>query len=68
MEYFVLHWQEILLAVTGMVTAATGITAVLPSKAPNVFLNDVLRVLNVLAGNVFKNKNADVELANRIRD
>ena len=61
MEYFVAHWEEILLSVTGMVTAATGITAVLPTTSPSIFLNDVLKILNVLAGNVLKNKNADAE-------
>ena len=48
-----------LTAITGIVTAATAITALTPSTADDKVLNTVLRVLNLLAGNVGKNKNAD---------
>ena len=48
-----------LTAITGLVTAATAITALTPSTADDKVLNMVLRVLNLLAGNVGKNKNAD---------
>ena len=48
-----------LTAITGIVTAATAITALTPSTADDKVLNTVLRVLNFVAGNVGKNKNAD---------
>ncbi len=46
-------------AITALVTAATGITALTPTKVDDKFFGFVLKVLNFLAGNVFKNKNAD---------
>tara|TARA_R100000306_G_C4371075_1_gene139992 strand:+ start:1484 stop:1678 length:195 start_codon:yes stop_codon:yes gene_type:complete len=46
-------------AITSVLTAATAITALTPSQADDKMLNMVLRVLNTLAGNVGKNKNAD---------
>ena len=52
-------WPDWLLAITAFVTAATGITMLTPTKADNVFLDKLLKFLNVLAGNTFKNKNAD---------
>ena len=48
-----------ILAITTLVTAATAITALTPTKSDDKFLAAVLRVLNVLAGNVGKNRNAD---------
>jgi uncharacterized membrane protein len=48
-----------LVAITGVVTAATAVTALTPSKADDEIINKVLKVLNFLAGNVLKNKNAD---------
>ena len=48
-----------LTAITGVVTAATAITALTPSKSDDKVLNTILKVLNTLAGNVGKNKNAD---------
>lgn len=49
-------WINALLAVC---VAATAITALTPSKADNEFLDVIIKVLNLLAGNVGKNKNAD---------
>jgi len=46
-------------ALTGLVTAATAITALTPSKVDDQVLNMVLKVLNVIAGNVGKNENKD---------
>jgi len=46
-------------AITALVTAATAVTALTPSTADDKVLNTVLRVLNFVAGNVGKNRNAD---------
>jgi len=46
-------------AITALVTAATAITALTPSTADDKVVAMILRVLNLLAGNVGKNKNAD---------
>ena len=46
-------------AITAVVTAATAVTLLTPSKADDRFLNAILRVLNTLAGNRFMNTNAD---------
>jgi len=46
-------------AVTAVVSAATAITALTPSRSDDVWIDRVLRVLNVLAGNVGFNRNAD---------
>lgn len=46
-------------AITGVVTAATAITALTPTKADDQIIGMILKVLNLLAGNVAKNKNAD---------
>lgn len=46
-------------AITALVTAATGVTALTPTKTDDELINKVLKVLNFLAGNFGKNKNAD---------
>lgn len=48
-----------LVAITGVVTACTAVTALTPTTADNRVVNTILRVLNMLAGNVGGNKNAD---------
>ena len=48
-------------AITATVAAATAITALTPSKTDDRIINQVLDVLNLLAGNFGKNKNADSE-------
>ena len=48
-----------LTAITGIVTAATAITALTPTTVDDKAVAMILRVLNLLAGNVGKNKNAD---------
>lgn len=45
--------------INGIVVVATVITAATPTNADNRVLAAVLRVLNLLAGNVGKNRNAD---------
>jgi hypothetical protein len=46
-------------ALTSVVTAATAITVLTPSRSDDLWLDRILRVLNVLAGNVGMNRNAD---------
>lgn len=46
-------------ALTGLVTAATAVTALTPTRTDDKVLNKILKVLNFVAGNVLKNKNAD---------
>jgi hypothetical protein len=46
-------------ALTGVVTAATAVTALTPTKVDDRTLNVLLRILNVLAGNVGRNRNHD---------
>lgn len=48
-----------IVAFTGVLTAATAITALTPTQTDNKVVNVILKILNVLAGNVLKNKNAD---------
>ena len=46
-------------ALTALVTAATGLTALTPTRSDNVVVDGMLRALNFIAGNFLKNKNAD---------
>lgn len=48
-----------LTAITVVVTAATAITALTPNKHDDKIISKILTVLNMLAGNVGKNKNAE---------
>ncbi|MCP4410074.1 MAG: hypothetical protein GY807_20485 [Gammaproteobacteria bacterium] len=59
MQYLPSNYQEWIAAITAVVTAATAITALTPTQADNKALAFVLRILNFLAGNFGKNKNAD---------
>lgn len=45
--------------VTAVITAATAITAVTPTKIDNKIIDILLRVLNIFAGNFLMNKNKD---------
>lgn len=53
------EFQAWIVAISGVVTACTAITAITPTNVDNKILDAVLTVLNVLAGNIGKNKNAD---------
>jgi len=46
-----------IVAITTVLTAATAVTALTPSTSDDKIINGILRVLNVIAGNVGKNKN-----------
>lgn len=46
-------------AVTGLVTAASAVTALTPTKTDDRIVGGALRVLNVLALNFGRNRNAD---------
>lgn len=48
-----------LLPITTVVTAATAITALTPTRTDDKVINIVLKFLNILAGNVLYNKNKD---------
>lgn len=48
-----------IVALTALVTAATGVTALTPSKADDEVMQGILNFLNVLAGNFGANRNAD---------
>jgi len=46
-------------AITNMIALATTITMFTPTKVDDKLMNKALRVLNIFAGNFYKNKNAD---------
>jgi uncharacterized membrane protein len=46
-------------AVTGIITACTAITALTPSTSDDKIINFILKMLNLLSGNVGKNRNKD---------
>lgn len=46
-------------AITGVITAATAITILTPTKTDDKIVDTILGVLNFLAGNFGKNTNAD---------
>ena len=50
---------EYIAPVTAVITAATAITAITPTKIDNKIIDIVLRILNILAGNFLMNKNKD---------
>ena len=50
---------DYVIAITGVVTAASVVTALTPTKKDNKVVNAILKALNWLALNVLKNKNAD---------
>lgn len=47
-------------ALTGIVTAATALTILTPTKSDDRVVHVVLSVLNFVAGNFGRNQNADV--------
>ena len=53
------NYEVWLAAITGVVTAATAITALTPTRSDDVIIGKVLWVLNLLAGNIGRNRNAD---------
>jgi len=59
MNWIVANWDQVVIVLMALVTAATAVTALTPTKTDDKVMSFVLRVLNVVAGNVGKNKNAD---------
>jgi len=56
-----LDFGKILTVAMAILSAATVITAVTPTKVDDKVVGFILKVLNLFAGNVGKNKNADAE-------
>jgi hypothetical protein len=52
-------YEQIATVIASVIAVATAVTAITPSKSDDAILNGILKVLNLLAGNVLKNKNAD---------
>ena len=56
-------WAEYLpawlAAITAVVTAATAITALTPTKVDDKVVNFILKMLNFVAGNFLRNRNKD---------
>ena len=48
-------------ALTALVTGATAVTILTPTKTDDAIASAILKVLNFLAGNFGKNTNADAE-------
>jgi len=44
-----------------VISSLTAITALTPSKSDDKIVNTILKVMNMFAGNIGKNKNADSE-------
>ena len=66
MEIFAIFEQipAWIVAITTFVTGATAITALTPNKHDDKITNAILKVLNILAGNIGKNTNADQNSCN----
>jgi len=48
-----------LTAIISLISGATALTALTPTKVDNKVLGGTLKVLNLVAGNVLKNRNKD---------
>lgn len=59
LQQFLDELPAIITALTTIVASANAITAVTPSKTNNETLNRIQKVLNILALNIGRNKNAD---------
>ncbi len=46
-------------AITGVLTAATAITIITPTTVDNKIVGWALKILNIAAGNILANRNAD---------
>jgi len=56
---FLLQFTNYAAPITAVITAATAITAITPTKTDDRIINIILKVLNFAAGNFLKNKNKD---------
>jgi len=59
LEAFLSNYNVWATAALSLLGGATAITALTPTKVDNQIVNTLLWILNVLAGNVAKNKNKD---------
>jgi len=59
MQDFLNSFPVWLQAITAVVTAATAITAITPTKTDDKWISKILKALNFLAGNFAKNTNKD---------
>ena len=58
MHWFMMHWQEILGAATALVAAASAVAALTPTPKDDTWVGKAYRVLDWLALNVGKAKDA----------
>ena len=56
---FMAVFPEWIKALTLLVTGASALTALTPTKTDNKIVSSILRVLNIVSLNIGKNKNAD---------
>jgi hypothetical protein len=47
--FFVAHWDEVLLALTSLVTAASIIARLTPNKTDDAIINKILKMINFFA-------------------
>lgn len=56
---FLLGLVDYIAPITAVVTAATAITAITPTKHDDKYIGILLKILNIFAGNLLRNKNKD---------
>lgn len=52
MDFILNHWDEILLAVTSVIAAASAIAALTPTPKDDAFLHTIRKVVDALALNI----------------
>lgn len=56
---FLIQLVDYIAPFTAVVTAATAITAITPTRRDDKIIGIVLKILNIVAGNFLRNKNKD---------